>query len=593
MNVYFGKFTSGLYEIPLQTERALPRVMRRRVQIGKTTLLIFAVIIWGIIIRDGIANPYNVSPRTYQIQWQSTLPQAGSIAVELSRTIPQVTFKKWNGEVTLGLRYDAIEGNGRRKPFTNIVEWKGVGAALHAYPLVAKEGMEDGGFEVEVVLEGKPASNVFEFQLTNYNNFNFFYQPELTQVEISRGHTRPENVVGSYAVYHKAKKDHIVGQTNYATGKAFHIYRPKAIDANGVEQWAELSYKNGVLSVTVPESFLDSAAYPVRVDPTFGYTTAGGSTGGFNGVRTGVAASPTSSGTVDKISAYVGTWTAGRKMKAALYSGNTSAASLLSPQSAEVTSGTANAWNDFTFSGGPSVTSGSNYTMVGWGDAATLQSRYDAVGGTTYFEAATTYGAWPDPAGTGHGAGYQFSVYTTYSTASLTFTVATNQFPSLMPGFPVFATTTLSVNTNNTNGWNVTVSRDDSDTTMDLDTDAATNISDQTAWLPGAATTTAGNAVRFGSLLNSGDVLAFRVMTASGTTSFISTTWWGSVDSYVDNASTLWAGFPTTTQKIGDSSVSSGGSARLNTVLYYLDVSATQKTGTYSGGLTYTATMNP
>jgi len=182
---------------------------------------------------------------------------------------------------------------------------------------------------------------------------------------------------------------------------------------------------------------------------------------------------------------------------------------------------------------------------------------------------------------------------TTAAASSLTFVVSTDNFSTLTPGSPVFATSTLSVDTNNSTGWNVTASRDDADTTMDLDTDATVNITDQTAWVPGAATTTAGNAARISSLINSGDVLAMRVMTASGTVSFISTAWWGTTDSYIDSATTLWAGFNSTAQKIGDSSVSSGGSAKLNTVLYYLDVPSTQRTGAYSGGITYTATMNP
>lgn len=178
--------------------------------------------------------------------------------------------------------------------------------------------------------------------------------------------------------------------------------------------------------------------------------------------------------------------------------------------------------------------------------------------------------------------------------ASLTFVVSTDTFPTLTPGIPIFATTTLSVNTDNSTGWNVTVSRDDTDTTMDLDSDATVNIIDQTAWVPGGATTTVGNAVRISSLDSTGDVLAMRVMTASGTASFISTAWWGTTDAYIDSATTLWAGFNSTAQKVGDSSVScSGADCALNTVLYYLDVPSTQKTGTYSGGITYTATMNP
>lgn len=191
-------------------------------------------------------------------------------------------------------------------------------------------------------------------------------------------------------------------------------------------------------------------------------------------------------------------------------------------------------------------------------------------------------------------AGWLIYTYQWDAPASLTFVVSTNNFSSITPGIAVFATTTLSVDTDNSTGWNVTVSRDDTDTTMDLDTDAAVNITDQTAWVPGAATTTAGNAVRISSLDSSGDVLAMRVMTASGTQAFKSTSWWGTTDAYIDSATTLWAGFNSTAKKIGDSSVScSGSNCALNTVLYYLDVPSTQKTGVYSGGITYTATMNP
>ncbi len=181
----------------------------------------------------------------------------------------------------------------------------------------------------------------------------------------------------------------------------------------------------------------------------------------------------------------------------------------------------------------------------------------------------------------------------TVNTSSLTFVVSSENFSTLTPGSPVFATTTLSVNTNNSTGWNVTIARDDADTTMDLSTDASVNITDQTAWVPNAATTTPGNAARLPSLINSADVLAFRVMTASGSVPFISTAWWGSTDAYIDNANVLWAGLPSTAKEIGHSSASTGGSALLNTVLYYLDVGSSQPTGSYSGGITLTATMNP
>lgn len=193
-------------------------------------------------------------------------------------------------------------------------------------------------------------------------------------------------------------------------------------------------------------------------------------------------------------------------------------------------------------------------------------------------------------------------IYTQYAVAeteSLTVTVAgsssfsvdTNNFVGdLTPGTPKFATSTLSVTTNTTNGWYVELygeERATGNTTMDLTTDAAIGITDDTEWVPGAATSTVGNAT---SLTSGDDMLSFRVMSASGTPRFLSTDWWGADDTPFTNA--LWAGFASTTavnKKIGE--ISSGdynASAALNTVQYYLDVPADQQTGSYSGNLIFT-----
>jgi hypothetical protein len=36
---------------------------------------------------------------------------------------------------------------------------------MHAYSLQSKEGTEDGGFEIEIILQEKPASSVFAFPI--------------------------------------------------------------------------------------------------------------------------------------------------------------------------------------------------------------------------------------------------------------------------------------------------------------------------------------------------------------------------------------------------------------------------------------------
>ncbi|MBU1178875.1 hypothetical protein KKB69_00845, partial [Patescibacteria group bacterium] len=184
----------------------------------------------------------------------------------------------------------------------------------------------------------------------------------------------------------------------------------------------------------------------------------------------------------------------------------------------------------------------------------------------------------------------------TPAAASITLIVDTDQFPALTPETPRFATSTVSVNTNNTTGWYVTLERSDADTTMDLDTDATVNIIDKTEWIAGASTSTESS--QPATTITSGqDFLAFRAMTASSTNGsmFFASTWWGSDDTPFTNAK--WAGIASSTaatnlKKIGISSVSSGGSPALNTVQYYLDVPITQKTGAYSGTVIFTAVMN-
>lgn len=142
---------------------------------------------------------------------------------------------------------------------------------------------EEGGHELEWELPSKPDSNILPFTLRYKGDVRFYHQPALTQEEIDEGADRPENVVDSYAVYIE-KRNHRKGGNNYATGKIQHVYRPKAIDAKGNEAWCTLHIpSNGQAetnidcSVEVPQEFLDNAAYPVLVDPTFGNTSVGGS----------------------------------------------------------------------------------------------------------------------------------------------------------------------------------------------------------------------------------------------------------------------------------------------------------------------------
>jgi hypothetical protein len=130
---------------------------------------------------------------------------------------------------------------------------------------------ENGRFKWDIVFDEIPSSMNIEWKIKSSTGISFYYQPPLSQDEIVEGVRRPDDVVGSYAVY--CNKSH----NKYKTGKLAHIYRPFVIDVNNKREWCELKIENGNLTITLPGFFMKEAAYPVRLDPTFGYTSAGAS----------------------------------------------------------------------------------------------------------------------------------------------------------------------------------------------------------------------------------------------------------------------------------------------------------------------------
>lgn len=177
---------------------------------------------------------------------------------------PQIKIKRWNNECNFSVRLvntdldtPTVKING------NKIQWQKEKVEVHAYP-IGELGKEGSSYEFRVILKEKPTSNILEFT-TETKGLRFTYQPELTQKQISSGYIRPDNVIGSYAVYHATKKNHAIGQTNYKTGKAFHIYRPKSRDFIGNSVWCELNIDidNKLLTVTIPQDFLDNATYPI------------------------------------------------------------------------------------------------------------------------------------------------------------------------------------------------------------------------------------------------------------------------------------------------------------------------------------------
>lgn len=339
---------------------------------------------------------------------------------------PQFKTKHWDNECNFSARL--VAGQGAVTEHDGKLAYDDGEQIARFYE--KDTGDEDGGFEFDVVLPKKPKSNVIRWTI-QHKGLDFFYQPELTPKDIEEGAERPENVVGSYAVYHKTGRNNKVGGKEYRTGKAFHIYRPKAHDALNNEVWCDLNIDEVAceLTVTVPQDFLNSATYPVVVDPTFGYTSAGASGLGIafstTSRRVGNTATLGEAGTLDSLHAagFVssGSETISTKMFINTLndpSSNTHA-EIANVENASQSYTTSKTFK--TFTAASEVLAADDYITSVVGDYADVVSSsglvaYDSSGGAYYAENFGSYAsAAEDPWTASQAASFNVSVYATYT----------------------------------------------------------------------------------------------------------------------------------------------------------------------------------
>ena len=210
--------------------------------------------------------------------------------------IPQVKLMRWTNETNFSVRLKDTEYE--KATITtdkDKIIWDKDNIKIEFFDYAEGEG----GHKMIWYLKSKPLTNKVEFSLQS-KGLDFFRQPPLTE-EYQNGYSeefqkeivvtetqvndlegnvlveRPENVVGSYAVYHSTKGGmNDINGKEYKCGKAFHIYRPHIIDAEGKETWGILHIENGIYSVEIPQEFLDKAIYPIKSNDEFGYHSDGG-----------------------------------------------------------------------------------------------------------------------------------------------------------------------------------------------------------------------------------------------------------------------------------------------------------------------------
>jgi len=269
-------------------------------------------------------------------------------------------------------------------------------------------------FEFEIELNHAPSSNIVPLSVTT-KGLEFYYQPKQREENAYR----PPWVEGSYAVYHASKSNN-----QYKTGKAFHIFRPWAVDATGKKVWCSFNPEwDGVgnLNITVPQDFIDNAVYPIIIDPTFGYNTAGGTNVILDDTIVGTLHTSTEAGEMQSLSMYLdtsGSMTC--EYEGALYTAATGALVAQTDNGATV-SGPLLKTVNFAAEG---FNNGTDYYISAWGQGTggaygVITLRYDSTSGKTskQFNKEYAVNAWPntiDWDSTDNNR--QYSIYITYGT---------------------------------------------------------------------------------------------------------------------------------------------------------------------------------
>ena len=378
---------------------------------------------------------------------------------------PQVKHCRWDNEVNVSYRLvdsekdspQIITENGRIKYIKNRIE-------AHFYDLLESNEHPEGGYEFEVILKEKPKTNVVRFTLVD-KGVEYFYQPELEDYEVqemaerenitlleAKRKCRPENVVGSYAVYTKESKTNYAGGKEYKCGKVGHIFRPKIVDANGTEVWGDLHIENGILSVTIPQKFLDEAVYPVRhaAGLTFGYTSVGASddydfVG--NELRGSLFTSPSDAASANSITFYSG-YGSSYNVKGVLVLGSNLNIVANGIGNAYSAPAMASDWYTSSFSSNPSLSSNTNYVLMIICDKSYVNFPYDTgSAGQGYKDTSNSYSTPSNPtdAATNN---HKHSIYCTYTAGGgtdVTVNPSAQALTCSLPARTISATKTVSI----------------------------------------------------------------------------------------------------------------------------------------------------
>jgi hypothetical protein len=353
---------------------------------------------------------------------------------------PQIKLMRWTNETNFSVRLKDTEYE--KATITtdkDKIIWDKDNIKIEFFDYAEGEG----GHKMIWFLKEKPLTNKVEFSLQS-KGLDFFRQPPLTE-EYQNGYSeefqkeivvtetqvkdlegnvlveRPENVVGSYAVYHSTKGGmNDINGKEYKTGQMGMIYPSHLTDAEGKESKVKLVIDviNSTFTEEIPQDFLDTAVYPIRGNTDFGYTTLAGTASAVSNIVSG--SRDTSGGTGTLVNITAGTYRAATtaKEKCALYDDASPGNLIANSDTPEKTGVIAKEWEVFTPTSPPSI-SNQYYKIILWGNGVNSTGYWNTTSGINkyYYKTAVTYNGFPGTITFGSYDGYSWSTYATYTPA--------------------------------------------------------------------------------------------------------------------------------------------------------------------------------
>ena len=393
----------------------------------KFLAVLLVVMLTSFLLPVSIAFAADLVFDKYTITVDGETVEVGKDALTFT---PEITMYRFGDEAWLKLNEPTVNGaplvqkNSYSSTDGDTILWGSKDIQFKFYQKLDPMDSSYGAFEYEIIIANSKAGTTSVINNVSFpiqtQGLEFFYQPALTVGQIADGMSRPESVVGSYAVYYSKSGDYsAMGGKTYKSGKAFHIYRPELIDDAGNKIYADINIENGYLTINFSniQDWLSGAKYPVVIDPTFGYTDVGLSTTAMNAalMRGTMVASPATS-VVLSITAYCGgDWTGLTYFKGVMTDNALAIiANGVGDPSDSMPISQVYGWHTSVMATPPAITNGVTYGIFTIHSIGGGGIKYDSVANVGRDDATNVYAIPidPDDANTNN---LKLSIYATYS----------------------------------------------------------------------------------------------------------------------------------------------------------------------------------